>query len=101
MKLYKFTSSPWNCINLYRVEDYEVAERPKTYSCPYCTVKKSDIGKISGDYNNVMWMTENNPAAYLKELLKINNHDIEKMESKIDEMKTKSERIEAALKEME
>lgn len=32
--------------------------------------------------------------------LKINNHDIEKMESKINEMKTKSDRIESALKEM-
>lgn len=100
MKIYKFASSPWNGINLYRVEDFEVVEKPKTYSSPYLTVRKSEIGKISGAYN-VMWLTENNPAAYLRELLKINNHDIEKMESKINEMKTKSDRIQAALEEME
>ena len=67
MKLYRFTSSPWNGINLYR---------------------------------NVMWLTENNPVIYLKELLNVNDRDIEKMESRISEMKTKSKRIEEHLKEL-
>ena len=99
MKLYRFTSFPWNGINLYRMEDFDMTEKPKTYSCPYYTVKKSEIGKISGACN-VMWLTENNPAIYLKELLNVNDRDIEKMESRINEMKTKSKRIKERLKEL-
>lgn len=47
-----------------------------------------------------MWLTENNPVIYLKELLNVNDRDIEKMESRISEMKTKSKRIEEHLKEL-
>ena len=97
MKLYKFTSRPWNGKKLYDVEDFDVAEKPKTYSCKWHTVKKSEIGKISGTFD-VMWLTENNPGVYLRELLKVNNHDIEKIESKLNDMKDKSKRIEEYLK---
>lgn len=99
MKLYKFTSYSFFIRKFYEVDEFEMEEKPKTYCCKHCTVKKSEIGQISG-FDNRMWLLENNPSFYLKKLLEKNNEKINGVKENLEQLKQRSNMIEDEIKKV-
>lgn len=84
MKLYFYflEDSYYTGVKPYiRLEECSVIEKPKTYKpvdeIPrdyyYCSVKKEDIGKISGSFGNAVVLLEKNNKVSQKQFEKFNS----------------------------
>lgn len=90
MKLYFYflDTRKENCIHM---EECEVEEKEKTYRpikefpCGYygCYVRKSDIGRLTGLYQNIIILTEENPQRAAKAFICVCRDDISTAERRI------------------
>lgn len=90
MKLYFYflDTRKENCI---RMEECDVEEKEKTYRpikefpCGYygCYVRKSDIGKPTGLYQNIIILTEENPQRVAEAFICVCRYDISTAERRI------------------
>lgn len=90
MKLYFYflDTRKDNCI---RMEECEVEEKEKTYRpinkfpCGYygCYVRKSDIGRLTGLYQNIIILTEEKPERAAEAFICVCHDDISAAERRI------------------
>lgn len=105
MKLYEFKFDSWRSKNLIDKTVLEAEEKPKTYKVIYknvCnkTVKKSDIGNVTGYSNDTVYLLEDNldkaKELFAKELenkIVISTNKIERLKEDIEKYKNKIDGI--------
>ena len=79
MKIYEF--STWGSYNeLFKVEEIEVEEKPKSYVGKYNRILKTDIDRLQGHYGNRMYRLTNDSDFYISEVIKRIRERVEGME---------------------
>ena len=90
MKLYLFKTRSWFGKPELKIEEFEVEEKNKTYTCKCRRFNKSDIGVVSGYALDECILLENNSKKACEILLTAKEKELERikeqMQRKIEEI---------------
>ncbi len=96
MIIYKFTT--WSCWNeknpLFRVEEIEVEEKPKTYvnNKLHSRINKDEINKLDTSFGYQMYCLDNNPETYIKAVIESKTKKVERLEKELQDEKNALEK---------
>lgn len=99
MIVYEFTTCGVN--ELFKVQEIEVEEKPKTYISRFSRIPKSSIGVLHNAYGNRMYLLENNPKIYIEAMITYKKGQIVRLEDRLSYEKDKLEEWEMAQRGIE
>lgn len=98
MKLYLFSTDCFGEPKL-KVEEFEVEEKNKTYTCRGRRFNKSDIGVISGYRNNECLLLENDASKASSILIKAKLQELERLNQQVEKKEAEIENLKKYIKE--
>lgn len=99
MKIYEFTTYGIN--SLFRVDEIEVEEKPKTYVGRGIRIPKNNVGVFHNAYGNRMYLLENNPKIYIAAMITYKKAQIARLEDRLSYEKDKLEEWQRAQRGIE
>ena len=99
MIIYEFTT--WGVEALFKVQEIEVEEKPKTYVSRFARIPKNNIGHLHNAYGNRMYLLENNPKIYIEAMIDYKKRQIARLEDRLSYEKDKLEEWEIAQRGIE
>lgn len=99
MIIYEFTT--WGTHALFKVQEIEVEEKPKTYVSILTRIPKNNIGVLHNAYGDRMYLLENNPKIYIEAMINYKKGQIARLEDRISCEKNNLEKWEIAQRGIE